>query len=74
MLVEKLQTRTLERLGLGPDVPLARNLKLVVTLHQVCRRPWCHAPGFATIAEAMSGFAAINGRARTLLPPPDRSD
>jgi crotonobetainyl-CoA:carnitine CoA-transferase CaiB-like acyl-CoA transferase len=73
VLVENFRPGVLERLGLGPDVLLARNPRLVV-----CRvtafgqdGPYAHRPGFATLAEAMSGFAAINGEADggPLLPP-----
>ena len=73
VLVENFRPGVLERLGLGPDVLLARNPRLVV-----CRvtafgqdGPYAHRPGFATLAEAMSGFAAINGEPDRgpLLPP-----
>ena len=73
VLVENFRPGVLERLGLGPDVLLARNPGLVV-----CRvtafgqdGPYAHRPGFATLAEAMSGFAAINGEpdGGPLLPP-----
>ena len=73
VLVENFRPGVLERLGLGPDVLLARNPRLVV-----CRvtafgqdGPYAHRPGFATLAEAMSGFAAINGEpdGGPLLPP-----
>lgn len=73
VLVENFRPGTLERLGLGPDVLLERNPKLVI-----CRvsgfgqdGPYAHRPGFATLAEAMSGFAAINGETdgAPLLPP-----
>jgi crotonobetainyl-CoA:carnitine CoA-transferase CaiB-like acyl-CoA transferase len=73
VLVENFRPGVLERLGLAPDVLLARNPRLVV-----CRvtafgqdGPYAHRPGFATLAEAMSGFAAINGEADggPLLPP-----
>ena len=73
VLVENFRPGVLERLGLAPDVLLARNPLLVV-----CRvtafgqdGPYAHRPGFATLAEAMSGFAAINGEADggPLLPP-----
>jgi crotonobetainyl-CoA:carnitine CoA-transferase CaiB-like acyl-CoA transferase len=73
VLVENFRPGVLERLGLGPDVLLARNPRLVV-----CRvtafgqdGPYAHRPGFATLAEAMSGFAAINGEpdCGPLLPP-----
>ncbi|MFS8583642.1 MAG: CoA transferase, partial [Acidimicrobiia bacterium] len=73
VLVENFRPGVLERLGLGPDVLLERNPRLVV-----CRvtafgqdGPYATRPGFATLAEAMSGFAAINGEADggPLLPP-----
>jgi crotonobetainyl-CoA:carnitine CoA-transferase CaiB-like acyl-CoA transferase len=73
VLIENFRPGTLERLGLGPDVLLDRNPRLVV-----CRvtafgqdGPYAGRPGFATLAEAMSGFAAINGEPdRGPLPPP----
>jgi len=73
VVVENFRPGVLERLGLAPDVLLARNPRLVV-----CRvtafgqdGPYAGRPGFATLAEAMSGFAAINGEADggPLLPP-----
>ncbi|HEX6235849.1 MAG TPA: CoA transferase [Acidimicrobiales bacterium] len=73
VLIENFRPGVLERLGLGPDVLLARNPDLVV-----CRvtafgqdGPYAQRPGFATLAEAMSGFAAINGEpdGGPLLPP-----
>jgi crotonobetainyl-CoA:carnitine CoA-transferase CaiB-like acyl-CoA transferase len=73
VLIENFRPGTLERLGLGPDVLLERNPALVI-----CRvtafgqdGPYSGRPGFATLAEAMSGFAAINGEPdRGPLPPP----
>jgi crotonobetainyl-CoA:carnitine CoA-transferase CaiB-like acyl-CoA transferase len=73
VVVENFRPGVMERLGLGPDVLLDRNPRLVV-----CRvtafgqdGPYAQRPGFATLAEAMSGFAAINGEADggPLLPP-----
>jgi crotonobetainyl-CoA:carnitine CoA-transferase CaiB-like acyl-CoA transferase len=73
VLVENFRPGVLERLGLGPDALLARNPTLVI-----CRvtafgqeGPYAGRPGFATLAEAMSGFAAINGEpdGGPLLPP-----
>ena len=73
VLVENFRPGTLERLGLGPDVLLARNPSLVITRVTGFGQdgPYARKPGFATIAEAMSGFAAINGEADggPLLPP-----
>src|SRR3954468_11700561 len=73
VLVENFRPGTLERLGLGPDVLLARNPKLVITRITGFGQdgPYAARPGFATLAEAMSGFAAINGEPEgaPLLPP-----
>ena len=73
VLVENFRPGTLERLGLGPDVLLARNPKLVITRVTGFGQdgPYAQRPGFATLAEAMSGFAAINGEpdGPPLLPP-----
>lgn len=73
VIIENFRPGVMERLGLGPDVLLARNPRLVI-----CRitafgqeGPYAQRPGFATLAEAMSGFAAINGEpdGGPLLPP-----
>jgi crotonobetainyl-CoA:carnitine CoA-transferase CaiB-like acyl-CoA transferase len=73
VLVENLRPGGLEKLGLGPDALLERNPTLVVTRITGFGQdgPYSHRPGFATIAEAMSGFAAINGEpdGGPLLPP-----
>jgi crotonobetainyl-CoA:carnitine CoA-transferase CaiB-like acyl-CoA transferase len=73
VVVENFRPGTLERLGLGPDVLLGRNEHLVLVRLTGFGQdgPYASRPGFATIAEAMSGFAAINGTADTgpLLPP-----
>ena len=73
VLVENFRPGTLERLGLGPDVLLARNPRLVITRVTGFGQdgPYAARPGFATLAEAMSGFAAVNGEPEgaPLLPP-----
>jgi crotonobetainyl-CoA:carnitine CoA-transferase CaiB-like acyl-CoA transferase len=73
VLVENLRPGTLERLGIGPDELHARNPDLVITRVTGFGQngPYANRPGFATIAEAMSGFAAINGEpdGQPLLPP-----
>ncbi len=63
VLIENLRPGKLEALGLTPDALHRRNPKLVI-----CRvtgfgqtGPYANRPGFATLAEAMSGFASING-------------
>lgn len=73
VLIENFRPGTLERLGLGPDVLLGANPRLVITRVTGFGQdgPYADRPGFATIAEAMSGFAAINGEPEggPLLPP-----
>jgi crotonobetainyl-CoA:carnitine CoA-transferase CaiB-like acyl-CoA transferase len=73
VLVENFRPGTLERLGLAPDDLLARNSRLVVLRVTGFGQdgPYAGRPGFATLAEAMSGFAAINGEpdGAPLLPP-----
>ena len=63
VLVENFRPGTLERLELGPDVLLARNPRLVITRVSGFGQtgPYAQRPGFASIAESMSGFAAVNG-------------
>src|SRR4051794_20117431 len=73
VLVENLRPGTLERLGLAPDDLLATNPGLVILRVTGFGQtgPYAQRPGFATMAEAMSGFAAINGEPDGApLPPP----
>jgi crotonobetainyl-CoA:carnitine CoA-transferase CaiB-like acyl-CoA transferase len=73
VLVENLRPGTLERLGLDPLDLLAANPGLVILRVTGFGQdgPYANRPGFATMAEAMSGFAAINGEpdGGPLLPP-----
>ncbi len=73
VLVENLRPGTIERLGLDPDDLLARNPGLVVLRVTGFGQtgPYASRPGFATMAEAMGGFAALNGEpdGPPLLPP-----
>ncbi len=73
VLVENSRPGTMERLGLGPEVLLARNPALVITRVSGFGQdgPYASRPGFATIAEAMSGLAALSGEpdGQPLLPP-----
>lgn len=73
VLVENFRPGTLERLGLDPTDLIAANPRLVVTRVSGFGQdgPYAGRPGFATLAEAMSGFAAINGEpdGAPLLPP-----
>jgi len=73
VLIENSRPGTLERLGLGPTELLGRNPSLVITRVSGFGQdgPYASRPGFATIAEAMSGLAALNGEpdGQPLLPP-----
>lgn len=73
VLVENFRPGTLERLGAAPAVLHERNPRLVITRVTGFGQdgPYANRPGFATIAEAMSGFAAVNGETHggPLLPP-----
>lgn len=73
VLVENFRPGTLERLGLGPEVLWERNAALVITRVTGFGQdgPYSDRPGFATQAEALSGYAAISGEVdgQPLLPP-----
>jgi crotonobetainyl-CoA:carnitine CoA-transferase CaiB-like acyl-CoA transferase len=73
VLIENLRPGTLERLGLAPEELLGRNPGLVILRVSGFGQtgPYASRPGFATLAEAMGGFAAINGEpdGPPLLPP-----
>ena len=73
VLVENFRPGTLERMGLGPDVLHERNASLVITRVTGFGQtgPYASRPGFATIAEVMSGLSAISGEpdGQPLLPP-----
>jgi crotonobetainyl-CoA:carnitine CoA-transferase CaiB-like acyl-CoA transferase len=73
VLIENFRPGTIERLGLVPDELLSRNPKLVILRVTGFGQtgPYAGRPGFATIAEAMSGYAAISGEpdGGPLLPP-----
>ena len=65
MVVENFRPDTLERWGIGPDVLLADNPRLVVARVTGFGQVWPYRrrPGFGTLGEAMSGFAALTGEA-----------
>jgi len=73
VLVENFRPGALERLELGPDVLHRRNPALVITRITGFGQtgPYADRPGFATIAEAMSGLAALSGvpDGQPMLPP-----
>jgi crotonobetainyl-CoA:carnitine CoA-transferase CaiB-like acyl-CoA transferase len=62
-LVESFRPGVLERLKLSPEVLLVENPKLVVVRVSGFGQtgPYSHRPGFGTLAEAYSGYSAING-------------
>jgi crotonobetainyl-CoA:carnitine CoA-transferase CaiB-like acyl-CoA transferase len=62
-LIENFRPGTLEEIGLGPDVLLAKNPGLIVVRVSGFGQtgPYAPLPGFGTLVEAMSGFAARTG-------------
>ncbi len=78
VLVENFRPGTLERMGLGPAVLHARNPGLVIVRVTGWGQdgPYRHKPGFGTLAEGMSGFAALNGfdDREPVLPPMQLAD
>jgi crotonobetainyl-CoA:carnitine CoA-transferase CaiB-like acyl-CoA transferase len=63
VFIENFRPGTLEKMGLGPEMLLARNPKLVIARVTGWGQsgPYRHRPGFGTLAEGLSGFAALNG-------------
>ena len=73
ILIENMRPGKLEALGFGPEALLARNPRLVILRISGFGQdgPYAQYPGFATIAEAMSGFCGLLGEpdGGPLLPP-----
>ncbi len=73
VLIENFRPGTLEEMNLGPDILLAANPGLVVVRLSGFGQtgPYAPLPGFGTLVEAMSGFAARTGFAdrEPVLPP-----
>ncbi|MEU5194740.1 CoA transferase [Streptomyces scabiei] len=73
VVIENFRPGTLERWGLGWKELSAANPRLVLARVTGFGQfgPYAHRPGFGTLAEAMSGFAAITGEpdAPPVLPP-----
>ena len=73
VLVENFRPGTLERWGLDPEELRAEKPELIVARVSGFGQtgPYRQRPGFATIAESMSGLAAISGEpgGQPLLPP-----
>lgn len=73
MLIESFRPGVLEKMGLAPADLLRLNPKLVLARISGWGQdgPYSQRPGFGTLIEGMSGFAAINGFAdrEPVLPP-----
>jgi crotonobetainyl-CoA:carnitine CoA-transferase CaiB-like acyl-CoA transferase len=73
IFIESFRPGVLEKMGLGPDVLLALNPALVIIRISGWGQtgPYAQRPGFGTVIEGVSGFAAINGFAdrEPVLPP-----
>lgn len=78
LVIENFRPGTLERWGLGPEALREVNPDLVVLRVSGFGQtgPEASRPGFGTLAEAMSGFAAVNGfpDRDPLLPPTGLAD
>ena len=63
VFMESFRPGVLEKMGLGPEVLLKVNPKLVIVRISGWGQdgPYHRRPGFGTVIEGMSGFAAING-------------
>jgi crotonobetainyl-CoA:carnitine CoA-transferase CaiB-like acyl-CoA transferase len=63
VVMESFVPGTLERMRLGPDILLATNPRLIVVRISGWGQdgPGAARPGFGTLVEAASGFAAMNG-------------
>lgn len=63
VFIENFRPGTLEKMGLAPAKLLEINPKLVIVRISGFGQdgPYSSRPGFGTLIEAMSGFAAING-------------
>src|SRR5438045_8710414 len=73
VLIENFRPGTLEKMGLAPEVLQARNPRLVVVRVSGWGQdgPYRDRPGFGTLVESMSGYAARTGFAdrEPVLPP-----
>ncbi|MGD9847354.1 MAG: CaiB/BaiF CoA transferase family protein [Variibacter sp.] len=73
IFVESFRPGVIEAMGLAPETLLAANPKLVIVRVSGWGQtgPYRHKPGFGTLVEGYSGFAAINGYAdrAPVLPP-----
>ena len=78
VLIENFRPGTLEKMGLGPEVLHARNPRLVIVRVSGWGQdgPYRDRPGFGTLVESMSGYAARTGFAdrEPVLPPTALAD
>ena len=78
VLIENYRPGTLERMGLGPQTLHARNARLVIVRVSGWGQtgPYAQKPGFGTLVEGMSGYAAKTGFAdrAPVLPPTALAD
>src|SRR5438874_779271 len=78
VLIANFRPGTLEKMGIGPDVLQARNPRLVVVRVSGWGQdgPYRDRPGFGTLVESMSGYAARTGFAdrEPVLPPTALAD
>lgn len=63
VFIESFRPGMLEKIGLGPEALFKLNPKLVIVRISGWGQdgPYARRPGFGTLVEGMSGFAAING-------------
>ena len=63
VLVENFKPGTLEKWGLGAEDLQRHNPNLIIVRVSGWGQdgPWAHKPGFGSLVEALSGFAAMNG-------------
>ena len=73
VLIENFRPGTLEAMGLSPALLHARNPRLIIVRISGFGQdgPYAQRPGFGSLVEGMSGFAAMNGFAdrAPVLPP-----
>lgn len=78
VLIENYRPGTLERMGIGPSVLHTRNPKLIIVRVSGWGQtgPYASKPGFGTLVEGLSGFAAKTGFAdrEPVLPPTALAD
>src|SRR5215475_6499101 len=78
VLIENYRPGTLERMGLAPAVLAERNPRLIIVRVSGWGQtgPYADKPGFGTLVEGMSGFAAKTGFAdrEPVLPPTALAD